>query len=33
MALPICAAQAPQLEVRADDRAVRCWRAGEAMNT
>jgi oligopeptide/dipeptide ABC transporter ATP-binding protein len=33
MALPICAAHAPQLEVRADDRAVRCWRAGEAMNT
>jgi oligopeptide/dipeptide ABC transporter ATP-binding protein len=33
MALPVCAAQPPRLEVRGDDRAVRCWRAGEAMTT
>jgi peptide/nickel transport system ATP-binding protein len=33
MALPVCAAQPPRLEVHGDDRAVRCWRAGEVMTT
>jgi oligopeptide/dipeptide ABC transporter ATP-binding protein len=33
MALPVCAAQPPWPELHGDDRAVRCWRAGEVMTT
>jgi oligopeptide/dipeptide ABC transporter ATP-binding protein len=33
IALPVCAAAPPQLEVHDDGRAVRCWRGDEAMTT